>query len=134
MCELLVRVRDKPLTGNPVVDSQRTRRGDVIAATPNGWGWSHAERANPEWIILQVPGMPLEEGLALATPEPRADQRKTRSAPRRVTHKRMFRLNLDVIVGPDTGRRDVEVLRLTANDVRANSSRKESFPDSDVIG
>lgn len=50
MSELLVRIVDK---GGDAL----TQAGDVIAACPDGWGWGRMELANPEWIIIRVPGV-----------------------------------------------------------------------------
>jgi hypothetical protein len=70
MCELLIRLIDKPLSGDSTVDCGRTRRGDVVSACPDGWEWSAAERSNPAWIIVKIPAMGLAEGVAAASPQP----------------------------------------------------------------
>ncbi len=46
--ELLIRATDKAEAENA------SKRGDVIAACPDGWEWSAAERGNPDWIIIQA--------------------------------------------------------------------------------
>lgn len=97
MCELLVRARDKPLTGDPAVDCQRYRRGDVIAAVPDGWAWSPEELDHPRWFVLRVPGMSLEEGRALASAEPSGQPRVGSRPPRRRFWKRLFTLDLDAL-------------------------------------
>lgn len=51
--ELLIRTADK----HPVVSMMHetsSQQGDVIAAMPDGWAWSDAERSNPDWIIIHV--------------------------------------------------------------------------------
>ena len=47
--ELLVRIVDKK--GVAAVDA--SKRGDVIAAVPDGWQWSAAELANNDWRIIR---------------------------------------------------------------------------------
>ena len=54
MYDLLVRVADKPLSGNPLLDCKRTMRGDVIVVKPDGWAWSPTERNNPDWRIIKT--------------------------------------------------------------------------------
>lgn len=44
--ELLIRTIDKSASENA------SQSGDVIAAMPDGWAWSDAERTNPDWIIV----------------------------------------------------------------------------------
>lgn len=124
MCELLVRVRSKPLTGNVAVDCQRTRRGDVIVAMPDGHSWSHEERTNPEWVIVRVPGMTVKEGTALASHEPTGRPHKPRGKVRRHFHKRLFSLDLDALIGPDDGRRSSDVTVLLSA-LRSAKSAKE---------
>lgn len=46
--ELLIRTVDKSSAENA------SQKGDVIAAMPDGWGWSNAERTNPDWIIVSA--------------------------------------------------------------------------------
>lgn len=69
MAELLIRVRDKESHPDPYVDVQRSKRGDVIVACPDGWNWSHEERTNPDWRIVRIPGLPQDEVDALVAPE-----------------------------------------------------------------
>lgn len=62
--ELLIRVTDK----HPVVSDQyevASQRGDVIAACPDGWSWSVAERSNPDWIIVLAAITEVEVGALL---------------------------------------------------------------------
>lgn len=46
--EFLLRVVDK----GAAVDC--SKRGDLIAACPDGWAWSTAELTNPDWRIVSV--------------------------------------------------------------------------------
>lgn len=71
--ELLVRIIDKPKTGNPVTDAQRTTAGDVIAARPDESVWGLSETANPEYRIVRVLRMTEAEAEALTAGELPAD-------------------------------------------------------------
>jgi len=82
MAELLVRVRDKESHPDPYVDVQRSKRGDVIVACPDGWQWSHAERTNPDWRIVRVLGLPDSIAQSFLTPE-RGDPKVDRMLRRR---------------------------------------------------
>ncbi len=124
MCELLVRVRDKPLTGGVTVDAGRGRRGDVVVACPDGWAWSRIERTHPRWIIIRVPGMTLAEGQSFATPEPSGQPKKRRGRQRRVFWKRLFTLDMDTLVGTYDGRRQAESVTVPLENVRASRSTK----------
>jgi len=55
MAEALIRVIDKPLTGNPAIDTKRTMAGDVIVVKPDGWGWSQKELTSSEWRVVRTP-------------------------------------------------------------------------------
>ena len=46
--ELLVRLVDKGAA------EDCSKRGDVIAAAPDGWAWSSEELTNPDWVIVRV--------------------------------------------------------------------------------
>ncbi len=129
MCELLVRVVDKPRSGDAVIDCQRSGRGDVIVVCEDGHDWSREERANPEWMILRVPGMTLSEGYSLAAPE-----LKSPGPFRQLIHKRLFRLDVDAILGPHPGRREKDKVTVYLTDIRAAKQRKPPVPDPYVIG
>ena len=66
--ELLIRINDRDSADRQLYCSM-TRRGDVIAAQPDGWVWSTAELTNPEWRILKMPTLTQAEADALTTPE-----------------------------------------------------------------
>ena len=69
MSEMLVRVIDKPLSGNPALDSKRSMRGDVIVAKPDGWPWSEEEKSNPAWRIFKS-DLSLTDAEAMRSSEP----------------------------------------------------------------
>lgn len=52
MCELLIRVTDQSHS-NPYVDAALIKRGMVVVAMPDGWGWSLMEKTNSDWRILR---------------------------------------------------------------------------------
>lgn len=133
MAELLVRVTDKPRTGDPRKDCQRSGRGDVIVAQPDGAYWSRAERSNPDWLILKVPGMTLAEGVALTAAEPVIGT-KQRGPANRYRHRRLFRLDVTALIGPHPGRRVCEVKTLTLAAVRAVKQQKPAVKDPAVLG
>lgn len=51
--ELLIRVVNK-YPENSDMFEKSSQRGDVISICPDGWGWSDAERNNPDWIIVSA--------------------------------------------------------------------------------
>jgi hypothetical protein len=70
MAELLIYVRDDPLTGDPNIDNMRHKRGDVITVQPDGWAWTGEEnkavwiaggRLASQWprtfVLLKIPGV-----------------------------------------------------------------------------
>jgi len=63
--ELLVRIVDKPKSGNAVLDAGRMEAGDVIHAAPDGHVWGKSEINHPEWKIIKVSGMTQTEADAL---------------------------------------------------------------------
>jgi len=87
--ELLVRIVDKV---NPdfYLNLGCSKRGDVIVVKPDGWAWGSDELSNPQWRILQVPNLTLEEAEALAAPEvlQAGNSKET-------LQKRGFKLDLD---------------------------------------
>lgn len=66
--ELLVRTvnKESPDPGNNI---QLTKRGDVISYHLDGGSWGIEELLNPEWIILQVVDMTVEQAESMLQPE-----------------------------------------------------------------
>lgn len=95
--ELLIRIIDKPRSGDVALDSGRTTAGDVIAVKPDGHIWGTMEVANPEWRIVRIPGLPQAEADALEAPElPES------FVPNRLLRKRQFTIDieqLDILAG-----------------------------------
>ncbi len=131
MCELVVLLTDPPLTGDMHLDNQRLRRGEVICAVPDGWQWTHGERTNPKWQILQVPGMTLTEGQMLCAEERERERSNARSSVVRHPRARLFRLDLDGLVGQE---RQGDVLRLETEPLKDRVVKKPPAEDPDVLG
>lgn len=95
--ELLIRIIDKPKSGNIAVDSSRTTTGDVIAFASDGHIWGREEVRNPDWRIVSVPGMLRVEAEAMIGTElPES------FSPNRLLRKRQFTLDieqLDILSG-----------------------------------
>jgi hypothetical protein len=88
--ELLVRIVDKPQSGDVYLDAGRTVAGDVIAFAPDGHIWGREEVRNPDWRIIRVPGMQRVEAEAtIGTELPEA------FAPNRLLRKRQFALDIE---------------------------------------
>lgn len=66
--ELLVRVVDQ-VSRDPLKHALLAKAGDVIAWHPIGGAWGAAERDNPDWRIVRVPGLSEDEAEALVAGE-----------------------------------------------------------------
>lgn len=56
MAELLIRVVDKAVDNpNRVNGYTCMKAGDIVSVCPDGWGWTDAEKTNPDWRIVRVP-------------------------------------------------------------------------------
>jgi hypothetical protein len=86
MAELLVRVVDKVNKASARLDAQCTKRGDVIAVQPDGWTWGKQELVNPEWRILCVPGLTVNEASPWLAPQLPEAPDDTRPLYRRAFH------------------------------------------------
>lgn len=91
MCEILVRVIDKTNPGDPYLDAKCTKRGDVISVQRDGWPWGVQEQLNPDWRIVKIPGVSVDDVASLLAPEPETDPQN----PSRMLQSRLFRLDLD---------------------------------------
>ena len=135
MCEFLVRVVDRPRTGDPRKDCLRLGRGDVVVVQEDGRYWGPKDRSNPHWLIVKCPGMTLAEGRALAAPEPRVGPKQKGPAPR-YRHKRLYRLDVDTLIGPPNGagRRAAECVKKSVTAVRGAKRTKPAVLDPAVLG
>lgn len=135
--ELLVRIVDKPKSGNAALDSKRTTAGDVIAVKPDGHIWGKREVASPEWRILRVPGMGESEAESLV-----AAELATAFAPNRLLRKRQMTIDieqLDLLTGGEiladrrATPRGVDAVVSRAH-LRACLSLKPALTDPRIIG
>lgn len=95
--ELLIRIVDKPRSGDAALDSKRTTAGDVIVAMPDGHIWGREEVRNPDWRIIRVTGMGRTEAEALTAPE-----LSESFSPNRLLRKRQIKIDveqLDILAG-----------------------------------
>lgn len=98
MAEFLVRVVDKPTHPDPYVDIKRSKRGDVIAACPDGWVWSQQEQTNPDWRIIKVPGLADSIAQQLLSNES-GDERLNK-----MLRRRKYKLDVDYASLPQEGK------------------------------
>lgn len=124
MCELLVRSVSKTHPDDPYLCSKLTKRGDVIVAMPDGWGWGTAELANPEWVILKMPAVPLEFGQSFLGEEKNTDP----SNPSYVLQRRAFYLDLDALL--QTG----DLSSLNDAQLAEYKRRKAPLEDPNILG
>lgn len=59
MCEILVRIKDRP-GFDPTANALAARAGDVIAVCPDGWNWTQTELTSSEWLIVRIPGLAVD--------------------------------------------------------------------------
>lgn len=122
MSEWLVRTVDKVNEEDPHLDAQCFKRGDVIVICEDGWPWSEAERANPEWTILKFPGVSVEAVDSFLGPEINSDPKDKKPLLRR----RAFMVNLDhQVIGSASRSHGVSTLNLDGIDVRWLRVRKD---------
>ncbi len=89
MCELVVWKIDTH-AADPYIDAQAWKKGDVICVMEDGHEFTKAERSNPDWLILSLPGVPASAAASFEAQEPETDP----SRPNRMRQKRMHRLDL----------------------------------------
>lgn len=56
MAEILLRVAPTRVNGHDVPG--RLRFGEAVVVCEDGHEWSQRERANPDWLIVTIPGVP----------------------------------------------------------------------------
>jgi hypothetical protein len=125
MAEFLVRIRDK-VDHNPMLLGER----EVVCVCPDGWKWSQIEQKNPDWRILKVPGMTVDEGSVFLAPEPV-------DASKYIPRRRAFKIDpaalpADALKLSDDKRVEavVEVPKLA---LEASKTVREPLPRLDVI-
>lgn len=92
MADILIRIRDKESSGDPETDALQFKRGDVIAVWPTPGPWGTEERRNPDWRILRLPNVSVEDVGELLRVETDALER--------ISRKRRARFNVDSVSLP----------------------------------
>jgi hypothetical protein len=64
MCELLISTAP---TGKPV--ATHPQRGDVVVIKPDNHVWGNCEQSDPQFRILNIPGMSVSDASYLLSPE-----------------------------------------------------------------
>lgn len=121
MAELLVRVIDK-INADETLNLQCLKRGDVVSICEDGHTWGTVELANPDWRIVTIPGVAVEDLEGLLMPEIDVDSKAP--TPKR---RRMFNLNLDA---PEIGKSGLR--EFFDNHVAVAVDAKEGFRKDDV--
>lgn len=94
--EALVRIVDKPLSGDASLDAKRTRAGDVIVVMPDGHSWGKQELSNPEWRIISIPDLRAADAISLTSPEAKVGL----NGSTKMLQKRAIRLDLSNVKLP----------------------------------
>lgn len=135
MAELLVRVRDKT-SPDIYKDVRLTKRGDVIVVMPDGWTWGSGELTNPDWRILKLPNVSVEEASAMLGGELPIDPQ----APSRTLQRRAFSFDLDNLpqsvagfIADDTRKTPALTVNLTLAQFRGLKKRKEAKQDPAIL-
>jgi hypothetical protein len=115
MCELVV-WKVSQQSDDPYIDAQCWKAGDVICAVEDGHEFSAREKANADWRIVKLPGVPASAVASLLAAEPQTDP----AQPNRMCQRRMHRLDL------------TKRLKSLA-DVNAARVKKLPRPDPNVI-
>ncbi len=95
MADLLIRIRDKESSGDPETDAVQFKRGDVIAVWPTPGPWGTEELRNPDWRIVRLPNVSVEDAQELMAPE-----RLATLDGERLMRKRRARLDVDNLPAP----------------------------------
>ena len=112
--ELLIRVVDRCEPGQTPRPDQ-SQAGDVIAACPDGWPWSDAERDSPEWRIVRLPLTQTEADALTAT------EVVTPSTPKdTILNRRVYKLDLAKWAPPIVAALDDPAIATTIVDVSAD--------------
>lgn len=90
MASLLLRVHDK-VNEDFYLNTQCTKRGDVIVVQADDWAWGREELTAPFWRILIHRRFPVPEAEALLAAELDIDP----THPSRTLQARWFKLDLD---------------------------------------
>lgn len=123
MCELLIRIRDK-VQPDPYLACKLFGRGDVVVACADDWGWTEAEKVNPDWRILKLPNVPLELAQDFISPEADADP----ANPSRMLRRRAALLDVDLASLPTAFKNWLK------DDTRAAPTRTVTYTPAQLAG
>jgi hypothetical protein len=137
MCELLIRVRDKAF-GDLYQKVKQLGRGDVVSVVENGWGWSQEELTNPDWRILKLPNILVDDVTDLLAPE----DNPTPLIPNRMLQRHGKKLDLShVNLAPlvpwfqdDTRAQTTRTVNITRAQARALVAVKPPVADPNTLG
>lgn len=93
MAQVVIRTRPKDESGSPYVDRERWGRGDVIEVLPDGHVFSKREDENPDWRIVQVPGVDPVKLASFVAPDVGFGDKEAEKESR-VLRRRAFRIDL----------------------------------------
>ena len=124
MCELLIRVRDKEFA-DTYQKVKQLGRGDVVVVVENGWSWSQKELTNPDWRILKLPNILVDDVVDLLAPE----ENPTPGVPNRMLQRVGKRLDLSHVnlasllawIQDDTRAQPTRTVNITRAQARAGS-------------
>ncbi len=134
MAELLVRVVDKINHDDPYLDAKCLKAGDVVVVCPDGWVWGREELANPEWRIVRVPGLTVEQCAGFLSEEPETDP----TNPNPMRQRRGFRLEIehgrfDQVRIETRKQRRMHRLNLSLGELMAHKVAKPKLDDPNVF-
>ena len=113
MCEVLVRVVDKVNPNDANLDAQCLKRGDFVSICPDGWGWSQIERTNPDWRIVKISGLSVEEAKAYLA--------------KGAKYRRAFKLDVDDVTLPQGVKNYVQDSARTADSITVTRAQIVNF-------
>ena len=83
MCELLVCVKDRGISGNLAVDSHAPQQGDVVSVHEDGWAWGLCELGvamdgnpngnHPFFRVFKLPNVTVSQASVMLAPEVNTD-------------------------------------------------------------
>jgi hypothetical protein len=89
LADLLIRIRDKETSGDAETDALQFKAGDVVAVCDTPWPWSTTELTNPDWRILRLPLVTVQEVNDLLIPQLGAENVQGNTPLRRKRGKRI---------------------------------------------
>lgn len=87
MAKVLLRIVDKT-SDDPAKDCRLRKRGDVVCVVPDTHEFSEFELNHPEWRVLSIPSLSVEDAETWRTPDDAAGQYR---------HRCKYRFNIDAL-------------------------------------